>query len=268
MSYLELINKSSAELTELEKDTKEKYQAARVKENRLAIEEGQKTVMSDEYENAIQERATQHRILQDVEKALKLVRGKEVKEEAKRSLPEKPKAFKSSRHYFDKKEEIEARESEFKANYKRTEDILTELSQQYDNAVLHGIDDEINKLYDELKKAKKDKAIALSKLQSLQNNTKQRVLEDAAMEVFLSRSYISDLFQDEQQALIKKRAKVLTELRAVNTEISQYNAKYQNYVNDQDNIVRDFGVNGTSAITQLYKSFPNNTGTDRSISLN
>ena len=106
----------------------------------------------------------------------------------KRPLPEAPDKPLAIAHYFDKKKKLEDREQDFEKEYDAAVAVVEGLSETYKDTVLYGTQEEIERLYDDLEQFKRSVKIAESKMQTLAD-AKDRVLDDAAMEIYLSRGY-------------------------------------------------------------------------------
>lgn len=161
----------------------------------------------------------------------------------KRPLPAVPEKYLTHEYYFNKKKELEEREREFVQAHEQAVAHLKEVSDGYDTAVLNGSDDEINALYDELQKAKKQKDITQSKVKSLQDNTKERVLEDTAMEVILSRVHVADMVEPERSELTQQYKAAQEAVKAAEDKIRDYNARYEHKLNDHKRVLTDLGDN-------------------------
>lgn len=174
----------------------------------------------------------------------------------KRPLPQAPDAYLGNKYYFDKKAELNQREDNFKDKLAELEFKIEKLHAEHDTAVLSGTDEEIGKLYDQLQNAKKDKAIAESNIQSLENS-KQRVLDDAAIQVFQSRMHIGELFEDERAALMKRYDEVQRKnIKAMQEEIKNYNARYDREVNSILKVFQDLGDNSGLGFGLFQKYSP------------
>jgi chromosome segregation ATPase len=171
----------------------------------------------------------------------------------KRPLPDAPETYLTHEYYFNKKNELEDREREFVQAHEQAVEHLKDVSDKYDTAVLNGSDDEINTLYDEVQKARKQKDVTQSKVKSLQNKTKQRVLEDTAMEVYLSRAHVADMFETERNKLIKEYKAAQDALKDAEDKIKSYNARYENKLNDFRKVLTDLGDNSGLGNTLISK---------------
>lgn len=197
------------------------------------------TATEQEYSKLYSKRAALKRELDKSKATARLERANN----DKRPLPDVPKEYLTHKHYFDKKAELEQRENDFKQSYRQAVEHVEDVTNKYDSAVLNGTDKEINALYDELQQAKKQKSVMQSKLKSLQDSTKQQALEDAAMEVILSRVHVDEMVKEDRERLISRHTKAKQELSAVEKEIQQYNAKYDGKMKDFHKVIFDLGDN-------------------------
>lgn len=171
----------------------------------------------------------------------------------KRPLPDVPKEYLTHEYYFDKKAELEQRENDFRQSFKQAVEHVEDVRGKYDTAVLNGTDDEISVLYDELQQAKKQKAVMQSKVESLQDSTKQQTLEDTAMEVILSRVHIDDMVKDDRITLLKRYDEAKRLMEEVQNDIERYNSSYDSKMNNLQKIMFDLGDNSGLGLNLISK---------------
>ena len=232
------INELNQQITELNKEIK-----AAADKVRLG------TATEQEYSKLYSKRVALKRELDQSKETARLERANN----DKRPLPEVPKEYLTHEYYFDKKAELEQRENDFKQSYRQAVEHVEDIRDKYDTAVLNGTDDEISVLYDELQQAKKQKAVMQSKVESLQDSTKQQTLEDTAMEVILSRVHVDEMVKEDRERLISRYTKAKQELAAVEKEIQQYNAKYDGKMKDFHKVIFDLGDNSGLGLNLVSK---------------
>lgn len=232
------INELNQQITELNKEIK-------VMADKLRLG----TATEQEYSNLYSKRAALKRELDQSKETARLERANN----DKRPLPDVPKEFLTHKHYFDKKAELEQRENDFKQSYRQAVEHVEDVTNKYDTAVLNGTEDEISALYDELQQAKKQKAVMQSKVESLQDSTKQQTLEDTAMEVILSRVHIDDMVKDDRIALLNRYDEARRLMEGVQRDIKRFNASYDSKMKNFQKIMFDLGDNSGLGLNLVSK---------------
>lgn len=210
------------------------------------------TATEQEYSKLYSERVALKRELDQSKETARL----EKANKDKRPLPDVPKEYLTHKYYFDKKAELEQRENDFKQSYRQAVEHVEDVTNKYDDAVLNGTDDDINALYDELQQAKKQKAVMQSKVESLQDTTKQKTLEDTAMEVILSRVHVDEMIKEDRAELVSRYEEAKRLMEAAQNDIEKFNSDYDKKINDFHKVVFDLGDNsglGLSLISKYQK---------------
>ena len=235
MTKLNELNRKITELNKVIKDTADKVRLGKATER--------------EYSDLYSKRTALQRELDQSKETARL----EKANKDKRPLPEVPKEYLTHKHYFDKKAELEQRENDFKQSFKQAVEHVEDVRGKYDTAVLNGTDKEINALYDELQQAKKQKSVMQSKLKSLQDSTKQQALEDAAMEVILSRVHVDEMVKDDRAELVNRYNEAKRLMEEAQNDIQKFNASYDSKMKDFHKVVFDLGDNSGLGLNLVSK---------------
>lgn len=238
MTKLNELNRKITGLNKVIKDTADKVQLG--------------TATEREYSKLCSQRVSLNRELEALKENARL----EKANKDKRPLPEVPKEYLTHKYYFDKKAELEQREDDFRQSLQQAVENLEDVTNKYDDAVLNGTDDDINALYDELQQAKKQKAVMQSKVESLQDTTKQKTLEDTAMEVILSRVHVDEMIKEDRAELVSRYEEAKRLMEEAQNDIQKFNSDYDKKINDFHKVVFDLGDNsglGLSLISKYQK---------------